>query len=71
MGRSNVHKALGRSQLNKTNTDALETKWPDPNVPGRTTSHSAIQCGRPNDATREKMENGPLKCAQGTRAVTT
>ena len=48
-----------------------ETTQPDPNAPGRATSHGATRCTRPNDATREQMANGLPKCAQGTRAVTT
>ena len=65
-----MHKALGRSQLHKTDTSALEQNGP--NRMGlvkrpRTVRHSA----RPNDATREKMENGPPERAQGTRVVTT
>ena len=34
-------------------------KWPDLDAPGRATSHGATRRARPNDAIREKMENGP------------
>ena len=69
VGGPNMHKALGRSQLSKNDTGAL--KQNSLNALDRATSHDATGHTQPNNATREKTENGPLECAQGTWAVTT
>ena len=70
MGRLNVHKGHGWSTLHRTDTSALERNDPT-NTHGWATSHSVTRCAQTNDATTEKMENGPPERAQGTWAVTT
>ena len=72
MGHPNVDKALRWSQLSKIDMGGLERNDSIlPELPGWATSHGATRRARPNDATREKMANGPPKLAQGTRVVTT
>ena len=69
MGRPNVHKVLGRSQLSKKDMGTLERN--SPTRPERAQSGDLTRRVRPNDATREKMANGLPEHAQGTRVVTT